>query len=251
MLSAEGALELMVAKQRFLSERHFNFGYMPLSGLYVWDSPGFGLKAPAAIERVDLGDGCNSTAMFSAATPAALQNGGVAIFALARGVDLNEHGRFRVTVGVSAATAASANVGLEVELLDLGAHDAEDKLSDGLLHQGSGGLPPLFVLETDNGSNQAKIGPDFRPEAGDRFTHGRLRARRGTLLLRDLERRPLPAAFAAERGLGAGVKVTLDLDLARDVCWLNGAGRRLGGGNYAASGDVALRHAAGRAAVRS
>ena len=65
-------------------------------------------------------------------------NGGVAILALGRGVDLNEHGRFRVTVAVSADAAASASVGLEVEFLDLGAFATDDGLAADALNCDTG-----------------------------------------------------------------------------------------------------------------
>lgn len=175
VLSAEGALELMVAKQRFLSERYFNFGHLPLRGLYVWDSPGFGLKTPTTVERVELGDGCNSTAIFAAAGSGALQNGGVAVLSLGRGVNLNEYGRFRVTIILAATMAESQTVGIDVELLDLGAHSSDDKFRADAL-QDRDGLPPFFALRTE-GPSLAKIGPDFRPDAADRITHGRVRAR--------------------------------------------------------------------------
>lgn len=48
----------------------------------------------------------------------------------------------------------------------------------------------------------------------------------------------MPAAFGAERGAESAVKVTLDLDLASDVCWLNGAGRSLGGNWEAPEADT-------------
>ena len=91
--------------------------------------------------------------------------------------------------------------------------------------------------------NTAKIGPAFRDDAADRVTHGRLRPRLNPLMLRDLQQVSLPAAFGAERDTidgSNGKKVTIDIDLARDVCWLNGAGRPLGG-NWAvpAHGDSA------------
>ena len=119
--------------------------------------------------------------------------------ALDRGVDLSEHGHFRATVAVAAAAAASGSLALELELLDLGAHAAGDALGADAL-AGANGLPPLFALETDGG-NQAKIGPAFRADAADRVTHGRLRTGRdrGPVLLRDLEQRPLPAAFAQDK----------------------------------------------------
>jgi hypothetical protein len=197
VLNSEGALELIVAKQRFLSERFFNYGHLQMRGVHVWESGSLSLslKTPNTVSRVDLGDGCNSTALLAAAT-SAQQNGGVAVFALEREVDLNEHGRFRATVTVSAATAASASIGLELELLDLGAHASGDALSDEVFNR-QNGLPPLFAMESD-GSNMVKIGPEFRADAAERATHGRLRsgASRGPLMLRDLQQRALPAAFA-------------------------------------------------------